>query len=468
MHFNLAAKYTCLCLILISNIFFALASTTIAKAEMLPPFYPTLLNTRTGHSVALDEFTPSLKCRECHPTQYSGWSQSMHSFAFEDPLYQAVFIEASRETNGKIDRLCVGCHTPIGTVAEFVWVKDDGEIAIDKLATEGVSCDLCHSIEEVFMLERHGVLGNAGMVLDPLGPKRGPHEGAESEFHETKVSPLHRRSELCGACHNVFHPVGNTKIARTYDEWTNSVYAENDIQCQDCHMIPPILIAEIARTLKKPLLPGSTSIFNTFREPFYPHTFSGANVPIPNIMGAAEHGEQATQLLQLAASTKIDQVHLKNGDGNAIIDVIIRNERAGHNLPTSLSELRQMWVRISVFDLSDGGSLIWQRGGIDREGNIDKEVAFFGAKAVDKEGKTTWKPWRIEKIISDTSIPAKRSVRVSYDIPLGKDGGPYKIQAELLYRSFPQSVANQYLKEENYEVPVITMASDSLVVITEN
>jgi hypothetical protein len=430
---------------------------------MLRPFYPSLLDTNTGEPVELSSFTPAERCGVCHTAQYEGWGQSMHAFAFKDPFYRAVLAEASRETEGRVDRLCVGCHTPIGTVAEFVWIREDGQIDVDDMANEGVTCDLCHSITEVFPLEAGGELGNAGFLIDAQGPKRGPHENAKSDYHAIEVSELHSRSELCGACHNVFHPVENVKIARTYDEWENSIYAENGIQCQDCHMVPPVLVPEIARSLRKPNLPGSTSNFDTFRAPFYPHTFSGANVPIPRLMGAEGHAEQAERLLQLAATVSIGLVQFSEAKDTLGIDVTIKNERAGHNLPTSMTEIRQMWLEMTVKDMAAKSEFVWISGALDEEGNLDPDARRFGARAVDREGNPTWKPWEIHAIEYDNSIPAKRTARLSYTTQLDGSKGPYQVTARLLYRSFPQHLADKYLKIEGFIVPVITMASDELI-----
>ena len=270
-------------------------------------------------------------------------------------------------------------------------------------------------------------------------------------------------SLICGACHNVFHPVTNTKIARTYEEWNGSIYAENNIQCQDCHMVPPIMVTEVARSMRKPMMPGSTSNFDTFRTPFYPHTFSGANVPIPELMGAKDHAELNKTLLQLAASISIDYVNYDSGAKTLAVEVIVKNERAGHNLPTGMTEIRQMWVQLILTGADDGDVTVYESGWLDEAGKLDPDANRFGAHAVDKDGATTWKPWRVEEIISDNTIPPKRSARLKYSVKLDEGQGPVRITAKLRYRSFPQALADQYLPQYKLKVPVITMASDSLI-----
>ncbi|HSH69970.1 MAG TPA: hypothetical protein VK997_08635, partial [Deferrisomatales bacterium] len=264
--------------------------------------------------------------------------------------------------------------------------------------------------------------------------------------------------EICGACHNVFHPVSNTRIARTYQEWRDSVYAENDIQCQDCHMVPPVLVPQVAATLKKPTLPGSTSVFETFRSPFYPHTFSGANVPIPELLGNADHAADARTLLQQAASVTITDVEPDPENGTLTFLVTVRNEHAGHNLPTGMTEIRQMWLDVRVFQ-GEEKEPVWRSGGLDEAGRIDPEARLFRALAVDSSGRPTWKPWEVEGIAEDTSIPAKQSAKVEYRVPVAAAGGPLRVEATLRYRSFSQQIADDYLKRDGYRVPVIAMAS---------
>ncbi|MBE0617309.1 MAG: hypothetical protein IH608_05210, partial [Proteobacteria bacterium] len=317
------------------------------------PFYPSALNTVTGLPTSPDEFTPAQRCAYCHPEQHAQWRGSMHANAFRDPLYQEAWREASRELGGSMDRLCAGCHTPVGTATEQVWIRASGEIVIAPLAEEGVTCDFCHSVARVDLLERDGNPGNAGLALDPSGPKLGPYADAFSTFHETAYSDLHTRSEFCGACHNVFHPVSGTAIARTYDEWKGSVYAANEIHCQDCHMVPPEVAAQVAATLEKPALSGLSSNFGTARTPFFHHTFTGANAAIPSELGHGGHADDARARLRIAARVRVNAVQPPVAGGELGVEVRVQNLRAGHNLPTSMSELRQMWLRVSVIDEGD-------------------------------------------------------------------------------------------------------------------
>jgi hypothetical protein len=150
-------------------------------------------------------------------------------------------------------------------------------------------------------------------------------------------------------------------------------------------------------------------------------------------------------------------------DGSLKFLVTVRNEHAGHNLPTGMNEIRQMWLDVQVFQ-GEGEEPAWRSGGLDEAGRIDPDAEMFRAQAVDSEGRPTWKPWEVDRITKDTSIPAKQSATAEYRVPVGADGGPIRVEATLRYRSFSQKIADDYLKREGYKVPVIAMASDRVEV----
>lgn len=425
-----------------------------------PAFYPKTLNTATGLPATPGQFTSARECASCHPLQHEQWAGSMHANAFVDPFYQAVWREASKETGGRTDRFCAGCHTPVGALTEQVWIRESGEIVIDPRADEGVTCDFCHTVVGVKLLEKGGNPGNAGLAVEPDGPKRGPYADAVSTFHGTAFSDVHTRSEFCGACHNVFHPVANTAIARTYEEWKGSVYAEREIQCQDCHMAPPEVAARVADTLEKVPRRGLTSVFDTERSPFFDHDFTGANAAIPTLLSHWKHASDARLRLQSAARLTLTAPAEARPGRALALEVRVENARAGHNLPTSMTEIRELWLHVAVRDEGAGGAVLWESGALDDRGALDPAARRYGAQAVDAEGRPTWKPWRIEAIAKDTSIPPKGAAVEAFEAPLPPGArGPFRVVARLRYRSLPQGVADAYLNRPGWKVPVVELTS---------
>ena len=427
------------------------------------PFYPSLLNTRTGGPVSSSEFEDPGRCRICHHDIYKEWSGSMHSNAWVDPVFQALWKIGDDETNGAIRNHCAGCHSPIGTVGEEVsFDPNRGMFGASRIAEKGVQCDFCHTVAESTWKDTPATQPqNGSLLLDPGDVKRGPYKDSDSPGHNTEYSQLHTSAEFCGSCHHVFHPVTNFPIERTYDEWKQSVYARAGIVCQDCHMMPIEKSIETARTLVKPANPGKASPMGPERETVYTHEFVGANFTLPRLLGSGKHSRLARQRLKSAAELKI---HLPD---RAVSGQIVRfkvevlNVAAGHNLPTSLTEVRQMWLDVTVKDPK--GEIIMRSGELDDQGAIDPEANIFRAVAVDKDGNETFKPWAISHFSEVRVIPPKGSDKSTFCflLPDKIKKGELAIDAVLRYRSFSQHLADELFGKGAVHVPVVDMKTVS-------
>lgn len=428
------------------------------------PFFPSLIGTATGKPIQPSDYTDPAVCGGCHTDIFKQWNGSMHSQAFTDPVFQALWKLGAKETKGFTDKLCGGCHAAAGVVANDLVFKDDKFFTSD-IAQNGVHCDLCHTVKETrFKDTPTHEPQNASIIVDPGPVKRGPFKDSVSPFHETAFSELHTKSLFCANCHNVFHPVNNFHIERTYDEWKFSVYAQNGIQCQDCHMMPVDKAIETARTLKKQKNPGQPAIGGPQREHIYTHEFVGANFTIPGLLKFDLHKGIAEKRLKSAAEISIAApAAAKQGEVVAVA-VTVRNVGAGHNLPTSLTEVRQMWLDVRAVD--EKGREIFRSGALDKNGEIDPQTKIFNASAVDKEGKHTVKPWEITRFEYNNTIPPKGSAieRYAFLIPQGSQGS-ISITAILRYRSYPQSVANMLLGKDAPVLPIVDMAEARQTVV---
>ena len=435
-----------------------LAAAPAVAADEKFPFFPSLLSTAEGRAVASSDFEGPAICMGCHPGIYKQWNGSMHSNAFVDPVFQALWRIGVRETDGAVEKLCAGCHTAIGTVAGEVKLGADGVFQASDIAKKGVQCDLCHTIKAGRESETPtGEPQNASIVVDPGSVKRGPYKDADSPYHDTEYSEFHTRSEFCANCHNVFHPSNNFPIEDTYREWRTSVYAQAGIQCQDCHMMPVEKAIEAARTLVRPVNPGQPAIGGPQRGQMFTHEFVGANAVVTELLGAKMHAAIAVKRLQNAASIALELPEKAAPGAIVRFKVQVRNEAAGHNLPTSLTDVRQVWVEVLVHA---GGKEVFHSGAINSEGGVDPEAAMFHAQAVDKDGHHTTKPWEIVRFESNTSIPPKGSATPSYSFYLPPDAsGPVTVKATLRYRSYDQGLANALLGAGAPTIPVIDMAA---------
>ncbi|HWR98747.1 MAG TPA: multiheme c-type cytochrome [Candidatus Methanoperedens sp.] len=438
----------------------ALAPAPPATADEKFPFYPSLLNTSTGKPVASTEFEDPGICMGCHPAIYKQWNGSMHSNAFVDPVFQGLWRIGIKETNGAVEKLCAGCHTAIGTVAEEVRLGADGVFQASEIAKKGVQCDLCHTIKATREHETPTrEPQNASIVVDPGPVKRGPYKDADSPYHETAYSELHTKSEFCANCHNVFHPSSNFPIEDTYREWKTSVYAQAGIQCQDCHMMPVEKAIETAKTLVKQRNPGTAAVGGPQREQVYTHEFVGANAVVTDLLGAKQHAAIGVKRLQNAASVALELPAQAEAGRLVQFRVKVRNETAGHNLPTSLTDVRQVWLDVAV---TAGERELFRSGRIADDGSVDPQATMFHAQAVDKDGHHTVKPWEIVRFESNTTIPPKGLATVPYGFELPADAkGPLKVAATLRYRSFDQGLAKLLLGETAPTIPVIDMVTVS-------
>lgn len=443
----------------VSGLALALMSGPAVRAEdaAKPPFFPSLINTSTGQAVKSTDFFAPSRCKGCHAQLYDQWKGSMHSNAFPDPVFQALWKLASKETNGLTDKLCAGCHTGVGTVSEEVKMGPDGEFQVSDLAKEGVQCDLCHSVVKGTMADTPtGMPQNASLVVEPGLVKRGPYADSKPMWHQAAASELHTKSEFCGNCHNVFHPVNNFHIENTFEEWKFSVYAQKGIQCQDCHMMPVEKAIEAAKTMTRPVNPGKASPAGPDRDNVFTHEFVGGNFTITKLMGSDKHSAIAVKRLQNAAELAMTPPAKAEPGSLARVGVRVTNVGAGHNLPTSLTEVRQMWLEFVVTDAA--GKEVYRSGGLDEKHDLLDGTVVFGADAVDAAGHHTVKPWEIVRFNWNTTIPAKGFADHEFAFLVPKDAsGALKVDVKLRYRSYPQNVANLLLGDKAPVLPIVDM-----------
>lgn len=444
----------------------ALASVAAADDDVTQkhPFFPSLLNTATGKPVKSTDFYPPSKCKGCHAEIYDQWKGSMHSNAYRDPVFQALWKLANKETGGLTDKLCAGCHTAVGTVSEEVRMGEDGEFHVSEIAEEGVQCHLCHSVVDTRMNETPTSMPqNASIVVDPGLVMRGPYKDAKPMWHKAEYSELHTKAEFCGNCHNVFHPLNNFHIENTYNEWKFSVYAQKGIVCQDCHMMPVEKAIEVARTLEKPKNPGKASPMGPDRDNVFTHEFVGGNFTVTALLGADKHAEIAKKRLQSAAELELKLPEEADDGDIARITVRVHNVGAGHNLPTSLTEVREMWLDVKVTDAT--GRELYRSGALDKDYNLTEGTVKFYTPAVDEKGNYTVKPWEVVRFNYNSTIPPKGYADREFAFLVPDDAkGPLKVEVKLRYRSFPQALANQLLGENAPILPIVDMAKAEGVV----
>lgn len=444
------------------------------------PYAPSLLKwEKTGA-----EFTDSETCGECHPEQYEEWQGSMHAMAFQDPIYQGELSLAVTKAGHDTARQCEGCHSPAAVVKGEI--KGAGLKDLSPLALAGVSCDVCHSVKghTHWQTPSHQP-ENGSLILSPgkddeeltkYGPT-APDEECGDGFHTCIQSTLHTSAELCASCHQVFNHRTHTPLEASYQEWKNSPYSTKSIHCQDCHMVDTKTFKRSADELVRPK-PGE-----------YRHYFNGANLFLYNMTALAaeknnnkelaanarEKYEMAVARLKAAAELEVVPVHRNNR--LAEIRIRVKNIRAGHNLPTSLTNIRQMWLEVTATD--PAGKVLMSTGSISPKGELAKDTRIFNTRGQDGNLNFSIYPWEIETFSKNETVPPKGFRDVVYGLSMEKET-PVTVHARLRFRQADQKIAEKLLRlvpdpghlEKIYGIkeipllPVIDMTTITVIINT--
>ncbi len=423
----------------ITNAILFLMVAVIMTAFSVSAFTSTPGSTEFGeHDV--EDFESENKCRMCHALAYTQWEGTMHYYAYVDPFYQAKANVASHETDGMLDEFCARCHTPIGVVSGEIPPADGSEMS--DISKKGVHCDFCHVISG-----STGV-GNAPFVVTPGKMKWGPIEESRPAQHDAEYMELYTQAEYCGMCHLVVHPENGLVVDDTYTVWKNSQYAKDNITCQDCHMTEGI--TEFKAN------PGRAASTSPRRDHISTHAIVGANAFIPKILGEDRIAKMAVDRLQNAATMEL-VVPQTAGAGEEInIDVSITNTGAGHNLPTGVSEIREMWIETVVTDKE--GIVIYSAGTLDTSRSIDSAKVIYNTVLGDSEGNPTENFWMADRILEDKRIGPKKTVTEQHTFVVPEDAAhPLKVDTWLNYRSASQELIDYLFDAGTYEVPVVRM-----------
>ncbi|MDB4964239.1 MAG: uncharacterized protein JWP01_4238 [Myxococcales bacterium] len=262
---------------------------------------------------------------------YDEWETSAHARAASSTLYKAAVANAG-------DATCDRCHAPL----EGIGPKDH-------LASEGVTCDVCHTLRE----PRPGPGGaDFRLAVDDM-VKFGPRcDLKDHYFHRMGCSPEHKEAAVCGSCH-WWEPKG-IPVFTEYKDWRDGPSAKANEPCQSCHM--PDEKAMIATG--SPVRTG---------------------VPHHGLIGLA--GDLRKRALSL-------EVAVRDEGGALQVSVSVRNVNAGHSVPAGLPE-RRVVVKVRIKDASGT--------------ELATETRQLGRVLVDATG-TEVPFWRATKVGSDTRI----------------------------------------------------------------
>ena len=408
------------------------------------------------------DFNDPARCAACHAKIFGQWEASVHALAAEDPIFRRFYEMVVEEAGPSAVDFCMKCHSPVGVLRKQV-PPATGE-KLDAIAVKGVFCDFCHTVTPTG-------IGNAAFDTTFSTVKKGPFDNAVSPAHKTKTEDTYRQSEFCGMCHSVTHPVSGRPIERTYYEWKESPYNTGDpattTTCQDCHMRQYPGNPATGAVEKKDN-PGKAAATGPDRPHIWTHSFVGGNALFPGRPGFERRRGMVEERLRNAARVEVDVEEPPAADGFVAFRVRVFNTGAGHKLPTGLSEVREIWLDVTVTDAA--GKVLMRSGAIGEAGGIDPSAAVFktflgiGKSNVKlsccffaiAEGR---KLLSAERITRDRRILPKGYEEEKYALPIPPGiAYPLTIEAVLNYRSMSQAFADIFFPDGSVKVPVVRMA----------
>ncbi len=463
-------------------------------------------------------FVTADRCMACHngltaPTGEdvsigTDWRPSMMANSARDPYWQAAVrreIADHPEAAADIENKCSICHMPMARF-ESKAAGDSfsifpnlptagGETHTTLLAADGVSCTVCHQIEDRNLGKDESFTG--GFSIDTsleIGqrPVYGPYEVDEgrrtimqsSSGFEPKQASHGSSSEFCATCHTLYthaldaggNVVGELPEQVPYLEWRHSDH-NPEKSCQFCHL--PIVDVDMS----------ISSVLSQPRDHLSRHAFRGGNFFMPRVFNKYAGQLNVAALPQeLNASSQRTLEHLESSAAEmAIKNVKISEDNiraeveiinlAGHKLPTAYPS-RRVWIHFTVRDHQ--GDIVFESGALSPDGSIrgnnndadgglfephygeigdSGKVQIYEAIMADSEGNITTGLLQGTRYVKDNrllprgfdSATAHEDIaihgqaredsdfgeakdRIQYSVALKQSAGPYTLQAELLYQ----------------------------------
>lgn len=326
-----------------------------------------------------------------------------------------------------------GCHTDLTVERSYGVIAQPASPLVQR-ASEGITCEFCHKISEVYVDRETGLPypDMPGILSVRL---HRPRNDSQQVFFGTLLDvtrndaylPYLSESEFCSSCHfGVFGGVvgmervtDGTTIYNSYGEWLASPYSnpESEVTCQDCHM------------------PPSGSNWFVFAER------GGLERDYVTLHDHTMLGVSDEAFMQNAVTLDANAERL---DGQVQIEVNITNDKTGHHVPTD-APMRSMILVVEAYD-ADGNVLQLLDGSVnpDYAGDFAGVAGETYAKIL-RDDLTGEMPsaaiWRPVTIVEDNRIAAMATDTTSYTFAV-PDNTTVTVHVRLLFRRAFYDLAN--------------------------
>jgi hypothetical protein len=395
---------------------------------------------------SLSDFNSAEACQECHPTYYNEWRGSMHAYAFVDPI-NTIGMKNTQIAVGteELGQFCIECHSPIGSLTGETPTGFNKE-NVDKKVREGINCDVCHLMES----PSETAFDNPVYHYDV---KSGTQYGsimapAENSFHASEGRQFYSQSKACLPCHDLINKTG-LPVEITFTEWLESPFAAMGVECQDCHM---------------ETYSGQAATDGPQRENLHRHDFIGVDIAlIEDFPNKDEQRQKIEQLLQNSVSLTVNVQDSIQANSTFEIETIVKNDKTGHDIPSSVTFVRQMWLEVTV---SSGSEIIYKSGYFDANGDLmdehsklnpngDPDLALFQS-ALYKNGEPA-NVFEADSIQINSIAPFKSKINI-YSVKLPSYiGSSIEVKVRLRFRTFPPYSVWDDAPELIDKIPVFEM-----------
>lgn len=412
----------------------------------LAPIAPALLllgqvnlpGTQPNELAIPPEPTSTCSCHDGYDPEIIEPGQSyratLMALSARDPVFRAAF-QVARQDRPNLTELCLRCHAPSG------WLNARSEGELDVLTNddlESVTCDVCHRMVPASPL----LIGSGQYTVSPNTAKRARRGVGPVGGHNVVQSDYQGSSEMCGVCHSLFNPAERAHGAeaqqlegyyyeqRTYEEWRDSVFFEQNMQCIDCHMKRVTGAAarddEVYSDLASHTIVGSND--------FAVKAVRLLNPTLPIGIEAAHVSDAVEEHLHRAAELQIRSAPVATESG-ASYEVEVRlTNKTGHKLPTGYPEGRRVYLEVSL--QLDGQASVILTGAWNQESGTlvqDPQLRTYETQHGRVENGVGMRNRHLilmNQILTDTRIPPEGFVPDHDDmIPAGRDYGsvpPYR------------------------------------------
>ncbi len=292
---------------------------------------------------------------------------------------------ANESTNGQAQQECNRCHVPVASL-------DVEPVIVDRLAHEGVTCDVCHATQPT------GKGRDAWLRVVKGNIKFGPFEDAISIAHESQFSEHLISSDHCLTCHSNLQSAHGFAFCSTEQEYKQSSFAKQGVTCQDCHM---------------PATEGLAAELGKIREVHSHQFYGGYNADI------------LTNCATLDLNVQVDSTYM-------IARIDVTNKTGGHSLPTG-SPMRAVYLTVQA--LNEDGDVLWQN--YKTNPVVEDTQAVFMRLLQDDAGNAPVPPWLSTSVRFDQRLQPDETRSLSYEMPRDSVA---TVSASLTYRLAPPAL----------------------------